>query len=171
MPLVAFSGLTALAVLPLVLLRSTRFLTYASIVGNVGVGLVVLAVLVRGAEVGDVRPLPAYVAFAPQNFMRAFGWVVALCSESWHAAPYLHLCSIVGFLYACATTLVTIEKSMTDRRRFGAAYLQTITFVFVSCSAFGLVNYLYYGTDVCSIVIINLGDGPLALLVGVKASG
>lgn len=55
---------------------------------------------------------------------------------------------------------------MAHRQQFGAAYLQTIAFVFVTCSAFGLINYLYYGADVCSIVIINLGDGPLALVVG-----
>ena len=73
--------------------------------------------------------------------------------------------SIIGFLYACSTTLVTIEKSMVHRDRFSVAYLQTIVFVFFACSGFGLLNYLYYGPDVCSIVIINLGDGPLALLV------
>ena len=84
-PLIVFSGLTALSVLPLVLLRNTKFLTYASVVGNIGVGLVVLAVIVRGAEVGDIRPLPEYIAFAPQNFMQAFGCVIVVAYRQAYA--------------------------------------------------------------------------------------
>ena len=52
---------------------------------------------------------------------------------------------------------------MTKRSRFHIAYQTTTWIVFFACSAFGLVNYLYYGSNVCSIIVLNLGDGGLAL--------
>lgn len=77
----AFAGIVAAVMLPFCLMRNTAFLAYTSILGNLGVVLTVVAILVRGAELSDIRPVEEYAMFQPESFMQAFG--------------------MVGFLYAC----------------------------------------------------------------------
>lgn len=110
-----FAGVTAAAVSPLVLVRDRRVLVWSSAVGNVGVAFVVLVFLVRGAGLADWQPATAYTAFDAGSFMQAFG--------------------MVGFLYAVAPTLITIEKSMRGQRQgFGRAYfLATLAAIFLWC--------------------------------------
>lgn len=129
----AWAGVTAAAMVPVVLARNTSFLAYTSMAGNLGVLLVVAAVLVQGAAVARIGPLASYTMFRSDTFMQAFG--------------------IVGFLYSCATNLLPIEKSMKRRAGFAGAYAATTWVVFGATSAFAIANYLYFGSDVCSIIV------------------
>jgi hypothetical protein len=59
--------------------------------------------------------------------------------------------------------VLTISKAMAKKEQFGTAMSWTIVFTFFSCASFALVNYLYFGNDTCSIIVLNAGTGPLAL--------
>ena len=141
----AWAGVTAAAMVPVVLARKTSFLTYTSMAGNLGVLLVVVAVLVQGAAVANIGPIGSYTMFQSNTFMQAFG--------------------IVGFLYSCATNVLPIERSMTRHAGFAGAYATTTWVVFVSTTAFAIVNYLYFGSNVCSI-IVRRGRASGVRLVG-----
>ena len=65
----AWAGIAALAVLPLCLLRSTTFLAHTSAVGNIGVAVVVVVVLVRGAMISQIGPVGDYTMFRSDTFM------------------------------------------------------------------------------------------------------
>jgi len=121
----AWAGIVAAGVLPLCLVRNGVFLAWASMLGNVGVALVMATVLAKGAMVGHIRPIANYAAFRPSGFMAAFG--------------------IVGFLYACSSTVTTIQKAMAHKSHFSGAMAGTIAVIFVICSGFAIVNYLYFG--------------------------
>ena len=100
------SSIIALALIPIVLLRNGRVLVCLSAVGNVGVAVVVALTLARGSELANWQPVSSYSTFEPATFMQAFG--------------------MIGFLFACAPTLVPIERSMrSNRRYFAAVYLLT----------------------------------------------
>jgi len=140
----AWAAIAAAFVAPFCLVKSTAFLSKTSIIGNIGVALVVAAVLAQGAIVTPgIREASFYgPAFRVETFPKAFG--------------------IVGFIWACAPASVIVERSMQKRSEFGAAYAATTVVVFVSATLFGIVCFLYFGADTCSIVVLNLGDGALA---------
>jgi hypothetical protein len=123
----AWAGIVAAGVLPLCLVRNGVFLAWASMLGNIGVALVMATVLAKGAMVGAIRPVAEYAAFRPAGFMAAFG--------------------IVGFLYACSSTVTTIQKAMAHKAQFSSAMAATIAVIFVICSGFAIVNYLYFGVS------------------------
>jgi len=107
-----FSGVTAAAVAPFLLVRNHHMLVWSSSIGNVAVAFVVIATLVQGAELVVWQPMSSYLSFESSTFMEAFG--------------------IVGFLYAISPTLLTIEKSMgSQRRHFVIAYLVATVVVMV----------------------------------------
>jgi amino acid permease len=145
-PSLAFSGLAACVVLPFCLANNTKFLSYTAVVGNLAVAVVIVAVLVRGAEITQgILPAAGYAPhFRSETFPQAFG--------------------IVGFVWTCTTTVITVEKAMKRRADFAAAFRLTTWVVFFLGTAFGVVNYLYFAEDTCSIVVLNLGDSPLALV-------
>ena len=64
-------------VLPLCLLRSTAFLAQTSIVGNVGVAVVVIVVIIRGAQTSVIGPIADYTMFRSDTFMEG-GCAVAV---------------------------------------------------------------------------------------------
>lgn len=63
----------------------------------------------------------------------------------------------------CSTSVITIEKSMRDRGKFGKAFHVTTWIVFLSTTAFAVVCYLFFGANTCSVIVLNLGDGPIAM--------
>lgn len=137
-----YAGLTAGVMVPFVLMRDMSFLKWTSMLGNAGVALVVATTLARGAQVGAIRAAADYSWFNSGAFTSTFG--------------------IIGFLYSAATSLITIEKSMTRRQSFGAAYLATSLIVFAACSSFALVMALLFGDCTRDMIVLNLGGGPLA---------
>lgn len=70
-----WGGIVSLIVLPLCLMDSGRAMAIFSLIGNLGVALVTVAVFWRGAEVANIQPLtPAnYVFNNPSGFLQAFG--------------------------------------------------------------------------------------------------
>jgi amino acid permease len=71
--IIQWAGVLAVVILPLCLVRNSAFLAYTSMMGNIGVVLVVTAVLVRGAQLGTIRSVPDYTDFRSSTFMQAFG--------------------------------------------------------------------------------------------------
>lgn len=140
----AFSAIIVALLLPFCLTRNTQFLKYTSVIGNLGVLIVVIAILVRGAEISTIQPVEYYGPhFKPETFIQAFG--------------------IVGFVWSNATSMLTIEKAMEKRTEFGSAFRSATWIVFFSATAFAIVNFLYFAQDTCGIVVLNLGDGKLAM--------
>ena len=138
----AYAGLVACALTPFVLLRDVSALRWTSLLGNLGVALVVATTLARGAQVGTLAPADQYAWFKPSGFMESFG--------------------VIGFLYSCSTSLITIEKSMAHRAQFATAYAATSVFVFVACSAFAAVLALLFADCTRDMIVLNLGSGQLA---------
>ena len=66
---ITWSGVTACAMVPVVLARRTSFLAYTSAAGNVGVALVVAAVLAQGSIVGNIGPASDYADFTTSSYM------------------------------------------------------------------------------------------------------
>lgn len=98
-----FAGLVSTAIIPLVLIRNRHAQVWSSAVGNAGVGIVAVIMIIRGWGLASWQPVAAYTSFDPSSFMQAFG--------------------IVGFLYGIARTIVVIERGMRwQRHRFGQAY-------------------------------------------------
>jgi len=140
----AWAAVIGAVVLPLCMITDGRTLSRLSLAGNLGVALVTVTTLVRGAQVGSIKPLAsgAYRTFDPAGFMSAFG--------------------IIGFLYAASTTMLTINRAMTDKRRFASTMAGTMLFTCLLCSGFAIVNYLYFGDQTCSVIVLNLGGGAAA---------
>lgn len=144
---IVWTAIIAGIVLPLCMVESGAFLAYASMAGNVGVAVVVGAVLIRGAQISTIQPIADYRLFDSSNFAAAFG--------------------VIGFLYAASTTMITIHRAAKHKDRFAAVSAWGMLFTFVTCSAFALVCYLYFGVDTCSIVLLNIGGGALAIVAKV----
>ena len=99
-----FAGLAAVFIAPLLLVRNQHAQVWSSAIGNAGVVVVAVIMLVRGSGLASWQPVAVYTAFDSSSFMQAFG--------------------IVGFLYAIAPTIVVIERGMRGQRhRFNQAYL------------------------------------------------
>ena len=68
-----WAGVTGAVMVPVVLSRNTSFLAYTSVLGNVGVALVVVAVLVQGGLISQVAPIQDYTSFESSTFMEVGG--------------------------------------------------------------------------------------------------
>lgn len=142
-----WAAVVALCMQPFCLIRSSTFLSYSSLGGNIGVVIVMLAVFIGGAQVSHSDQLTPSQPFKMQTYLSALG--------------------IVGYLYSCSRSIITIEGAMKDRRTFASALLATMCVVFVVANAFGLANLAYFGEDVCSVIVINLGSGPASVIAKV----
>lgn len=139
----AFSGGTALVMLPFVLLRSTKFLSYTSVIGNLGVLVVVFAILYRAIEIGNFKPASEYTAFRVETFPSAFG--------------------LIGFIWTCSTTVITVEKAMTKRSEFFKSFQLATHIVFFFGSVFALLLVAAFDQETCDIIVLNLGTGNMAM--------
>lgn len=138
-----FSGATALVMVPFALMRSTKFLSYTSVLGNVGVVVVVVAIVYGAFANGNFKPINEYTAFRVKPFPSAFG--------------------LIGFIWACSTTVITVEKAMAKRSDFFKAFQIATHIVFISGSVFALILVAAFDQDTCDIIVLNLGEGAIAM--------
>lgn len=140
-----WGGIISLIVLPLCLMDSGRAMAIFSLIGNLGVALVTLAVFWRGAEVANIQPLNsgAYLLNAPSGFLQAFG--------------------VLGFVFAASTNIIPIQRSSQKKDHFMRVMLWTMLFTTLFVWCFAWVGYTYFGSNVCSIVILNLGGGAFSV--------
>lgn len=146
-PAIGWAAIITIAAWPLCLTDNGAFLAWASLLGNVGVALVVAIILAAPAylqprpRIGDIGPGGEYTLLDGSGAIAAFG--------------------CVGFLFATSRSIITIQRSAAVKGApfFRISILSTI-FTFIVCGAFAVstpvvVDVVVVGC-ICSPIVMSL---------------
>jgi amino acid permease len=150
-PVIAYIGFFAILVLPLGLNRSNGFLTYSSMIGNIGVLVAIVTICVS--------------AFIYGNFSSN---ISTATNPSFIASTFPTSIGIVSFIWASSTGVITIEKSMQHHQSFKLAFQITTGIVFSMAMFFCLLMFFAYGSSVNSNILLNINDKTLGLVAKIS---
>eukprot|EP00164_Ancoracysta_twista_P015297 GFYU01025237.1.p1 GENE.GFYU01025237.1~~GFYU01025237.1.p1 ORF type:complete len:417 (+),score=97.55 GFYU01025237.1:89-1252(+) len=135
--------------IPLALLRSFKYLSFTSILGDLCFTLAVVVILTDGFQNQTIHD-----PFGPEY-------------DVWKWDTYPSFFGKAAFLFCIHFLVIPLQSSMAKPDTFETAVNRCYAFVTVLNVLFGLLGYLLWGQNVQDLVVSNLSAGPVCTVVKV----